>query len=227
MKIILLILALALPRLALAQGADPIPVVPQQQAVSAFAVQPPDTGSPFFAVRNAATYSTSQEGLQQRRNDSVAVFPRSKGSEDTVPRMFTRFFTDMFASVNLKALNGEDTTQKLQIQPTEFTLDDRRELDVSYTIRNNTKKIMRIDYPTSQRIEITTTDPQGKVIDRWSDDRPFEQRDGVVFINPKERVEYSEKLPTREMKGGETYTIESSVPNNPQFTETKAVTPLR
>ncbi len=58
----------------------------------------------------------------------------------------------------------------------------------------------------------------GKVIDKWSDDQVFSPREGIVFINPKERIEYSEKMSDADMKSGQMYSIEGSVPNNPEFT---------
>ena len=60
---------------------------------------------------------------------------------DSVTTMFTRFFTDMFASIRLGRLRPEPTTETLLVEPSEFSLAERRELDTIYTVRNNTKKI--------------------------------------------------------------------------------------
>ncbi|MEX1117717.1 MAG: hypothetical protein WEB60_02890, partial [Terrimicrobiaceae bacterium] len=48
------LLALVVAPLAFAQQADPTPKPTFQEAVSAFAVQPPDESSPFFADRELA-----------------------------------------------------------------------------------------------------------------------------------------------------------------------------
>jgi hypothetical protein len=63
------------------------------------------------------------------------------------------------------------------------------------------------------------------VIDKWSDDRAFADISGVVMINPGEHITYEEKIATRDMQPGTTYTIEASLANNPEFTKTAIVTP--
>lgn len=226
MKSFAILLALIAPGILLAQevpGAKPSPKPAVSYPASAFAVIPPDEGSPFFAERQSAKFAMSQEG--QAAEDSVAVFPKSKDSPDSVTTIFTKFFTDMFASVKLGRLRAEKTTQNIAVDPSEFSLSERRELDTTYTVRNNTKKIMRLDFNTTQRIDILTSDASGKVIEKWSEDRAFQLQEGIVIINPKERIEYSEKVATREMKPSETYTIKADVVGYPDYTATTTVAP--
>jgi hypothetical protein len=192
---------------------------------SAFAVIPPDEGSPFFAERQSAKFAMSQEGQERFEGDSVADFPKSKDSPDSVTTIFTKFFTDMFASMRLGRLRAEKTTQNIAVDPSEFSLSERRELDTTYTVRNNTKKIIRLDFNTTQRIDILTSEASGKVIEKWSEDRAFQLQEGIVIINPRERIEYSEKVATREMKPSETYTIKADVVGYPDYTATTTVTP--
>lgn len=227
MKAAVILLAIVVPGLAYAQrapGAKHPPKASPEEAVAAFAVRPPDEGSPFFSEREQARNALRQQGRDQADSDSLATYPRVKDSPDSATAIFARFFTDMFSSVRLGKLRGEKTTEKLQVEPGQFSLSDRRELDATYTLRNNTGKIIRLEYPTTQRIDIFTTNPSGKVIEKWSDDRAFQPREGVVIINPKERIEYSEKVPTREMKPRETYTIQAEVIGYPDYTATSSVT---
>lgn len=227
MKSFVLLFSLALPGLALAQiapGAKPTPPPSPQQAASAFAVTQPDEGSPFFAEREAARILATQPQAQARQ-DALAVYPKVKNSDDSATAMFGRFFTDMFSSINLRKLQGRKTTENLTIDPPGFSLADRREIEGVYTLRNNTGKLIRLDYETSQRIDIVTKDENGNVIDRWSDDRAFKPQDGVVILNPKERIEYREKIPTRDMKAGKPYTIQADVVGYPEYTATEPVTP--
>jgi hypothetical protein len=142
-----------------------------------------------------------------------------------VTSIFKRFFTDMFASVRLGRLRPEKTTQELVAEPSEFSLGERRELDATYTVRNNTKKLMRLDFNTTQRIDMQTSDSSGKIIEKWSEDRAFMLQEGIVIINAKERIEYSEKVATREMKPSDTYTIKADVVGYPDYTATTSVTP--
>jgi hypothetical protein len=228
MKSLALLFALALPAAAFAQqapaakpGSSPAVSYPP----SAFAILPPDEGSPFFAERQAAKLAVSEEGQALLAGEGVAEFPRSKNSPDSVTTIFTRFFTDMFASVRVGRLHPEKTTETLTVEPADFSLSDRRELDATYTVRNNTKKITRLVFNNQQRIDMTTSAPSGKVIEKWSEDRAFGLEEGLVVINPKERIEYSEKVATREMKPSETYTIKADVVGYPDYTATATVTP--
>lgn len=228
MKCFAILLAMAAPGILLAQqepGAKPSPKPAMSYPPAAFAVQAPDEGSPFFAERQSAKFAMSQEGQSLREVDTVAVFPKSKDSPDSVTTIFTRFFTDMFASVKVGRLRLEKTTQNLGVEPAEFSLSERRELDTTYSVRNNTKKLMRLDFNTTQRIDILTSDASGKVIEKWSEDRAFQLQEGIVIINPRERIEYSEKVATREMKPSEAYTIKADVVGYPDYTATTTVTP--
>lgn len=227
MKPFVLVFSLALPGLALAQtapGAKPTPPPSPQEAAAAFAVTQPDEGSPFFAEREAARILASQPQAVARR-DALAVYPKVKNSDDSASAMVGKFFTEMFSSINLRKLQGRKTTEKLTIDPPSFSLADRREVEGIYTLRNNTGKLIRLDYPTSQRIDIVTRDENGNVIDRWSDDRAFKPQEGIVVINPKERIEYREKIPTREMKPGQPYTIQAEIVGYPEYTAAQPVTP--
>lgn len=219
-------LAIAIfPVVAVAQDIKIRPNLTAEDAAIAFSAKAPDEGSPFFMEREQAKFALSKQAQEEAALSTVSTFPMSKQSPDSAATMFTKFFTDMFSSIKFKTIRRQDTTQDLTVDPLQFNLQDRREVNVTYMIRNNTGKLMRLDYPSTQRIEILTTDPEGKVVDRWSDDRAFEQREGVVFINPHERIQYSESLPTRDMKPGITYNVEGSVPSNPQFSASEKVTP--
>lgn len=223
-----MLLALVAPSVLVAQQAPVASSSPKpvgSYSASAFGVIPPDEGSPFFAERQSAKFSASQEGQDLLTGEGVAVFPKSKRSPDSATTIFSKFFTDMFASVKLGRVRPEKTTQALTVEPSEFSLAERRELDATYTVRNNTKRLMRLDFNTTQRIDIQTTNPSGKVIEKWSDDHAFQFGEGVIFINPQERIEYSEKVATREMKPSETYTIKADVVGYPDYTATAPVTP--
>jgi hypothetical protein len=222
-------LALAVTSFAMAQEAAPRPTPTFAEAVSAFAVQTPDESSPFFADRELAkmerTASARGEVFSASGPNDTAIYPKVRDSDNNAGDTFLGFFTDMFSSVRVGKLRADPTTPTVRVEPREFSLSDRREVDVTYAIKNNTGKIMRIDYPTTQRIEIITSDPNGQVIDRWSDDRAFTAEEGIVFVNPGERIEYSEKLPTRDLKAGEIYTVTGDAAANEGFTATQRVTP--
>lgn len=222
-------LALVVAPFAMAQQADPTPKPTFQEAVSAFAVQQPDESSPFFADRELAKLerasTASGEVFSATGPNDTAIYPKVRDSDNNAGDTFMGFFTNMFSSVRVGKLRADPTIPTLQVEPLDFSLAERREVDVTYTIKNNTRKIMRIDYPTTQRIEIITSDANGQVIDRWSDDRAFAGQEGIVFVNPGERIEYSEKLPTRDLKPGELYFVTGDAAANEGFTATRSLTP--
>lgn len=212
----------------LAQTPDPTPKPTLDEAISAFAVQQPDEGSPFFSDREIAKverrkYATGDVQGATGLNDT-AIYPRTD-STSSASTIFGKFFTTMFSSIKIGKLNQAPDPAQLKVEPPTFSMADRREVDVVFSVKNDGKKIMRLDYPTTQRIDIITTDSSGKVLDRWSDDRAFETEEGIVFINPGERIQYSEKVPTRDMKAGEYYEVTADAANNPDYTATRRVLP--
>lgn len=201
---------------ALFVGAAPRPASAQEPVVPVI----PPAESPFFVLNG-------EEENPGRRARNVRLspanqFPLNKTSEQSASRMFTSFFTDMFASVRL--MKGQSDS-KLTVEPATFSLDSRREITVTFTVFNRTQRLLKLDFPTAQRIEILVRDGSGNVIEKWSDDRAFADVSGVVMINPGERIQYEEKIATRDMQPGQTYTIEASMANNPEFTRTATVQP--
>jgi hypothetical protein len=148
-----------------------------------------------------------------------------RGSQNTYSAQVGGFFKEMFASVNLGPIRGEPTGGRISIEPEAFSLTDRREVAVTYSVVNNSNKIIRLEYPTTQRLEIVAKGPDGNPVERWSDDRAFEPEEGIVIINPKERIEYQERIPTREMKPGSTYNIEANTTSQNPYTVSKPITP--
>ena len=221
-RAVLIFLAAGLAPL-LAQTAKPKP--PPVDSATAFAIADPDENSPFFMDQKKADITRGVDYAGHEAADSVAVYPQCRTSPDSATAQVKGFFTNMFSSVNFGPIRRAPTTENLEISPTKFSLQDRREVNVTYTIRNNTKNISRLEYPTTQRIDILTYDSKGVVIDRWSDDRAFQPEDGIVIINPKERIEYQEKIPTREMKPSESYRVEMFTTSTEKFQSAKTITP--
>ena len=194
-------------------------------STTAFAISAPDENSPFFMHPKNSERTRDVDYAGHESGSSLAEYPLSRSSDVTVLGQIKGFFGGMFSSVNFGPIRKAPTTEKLEVDPAKFSLQDRREVNVTYTIRNNTKNISRLEYPTTQRIDILTYDSKGLVIDRWSDDRAFQPEDGIVIINPKERIEYQEKIPTREMKAGESYRVQTFTTSAEKFQSEKIITP--
>lgn len=218
--VVLILLACGLLPLA-AQETRP----PSTDAAIAFAIAPPDENSPFFLDPAAAINTRNTDFAGRDLQDVIAGYPKNRNSPDSASERIKKFFTGMFSSVSIGPLRTPPTTETLKVDPSTFPLQDRHELSVTYSIHNNTKKMTRLEYPTTQRMDIVTTDSKGAVVDRWSDDRSFQPEEGIVVINPKERIEYQEKIPTREMKAKETYKVQAFTTSQEKFTTEKSVNP--
>jgi hypothetical protein len=219
---VLILLAAGLAPLA-AQETPPRPA--PVDAATAFAIAPPDENSPFFLAPASAGATRNVDFAGRDLDDAVADYPKNRNTSGSALAQIKGFFGGMFSSVNFGPIRTPPTTEKLTVEPDRFPLQERRELSVTYTIRNNTKNMSRLEYPTTQRIDIQTRDAKGNVIDRWSDDRAFQPEEGIVVINPKERIEYQEKIPTRDMKAGETYRVNAFTTSTEKFQSEKFVTP--
>lgn len=183
----------------------------------------PDENSPFFTDQQMAKYYNSADGQDALQARMVSKYP-STGGNDSAPVQLKRFFTDMFGNVRIGPSNGK-TMSALTIQPKTIKLADRNEFDVTFRIENTRSKLIKLDFPTTQRFDITVKDASGALIYQWSANQTFPPEDGVLMINPNERVEYTESISTQGLKPGETYWVEATLANNPEFTRTAQITP--
>jgi hypothetical protein len=114
---------------------------------------------------------------------------------------------------------------KVRLNPTEVVLADRRDVRVIFSVQNTTRRGLRIDFPTAQRIELAMIAPDGKRLFLWSEDRLFDPRPGTVVVNPRERIEYEATVPTRDMTAGSTYAVEVGLVGYPELTTSVNITP--
>ena len=208
--------ALLVISLAMADAQD------TRDAATPFEWTPPDESTPFFV--SGAEFA-SQEQTILRATSPASQYPLVKKGPDSTGGQIRSFFTGLFDSVNFRNPDAIRDEAALVLEPEAPSLADTREVNVDYTIRNNSSRMARLDFPTSQRIEILTKNSAGTVIDRWSDDRPFQPQEGIVVINPGERIEYREKIPTRDMKPGQTYEVEAMLKTDPDFRLQKQLVP--
>ena len=196
--------------------------VQAQDGATPFAEPPPDESTPFFVSGGLQ----AEENLRIAQRDSPATgYPRVKKGPDSVLGQMRGFFTGLVPQFNLVAPGISPETATLVVSPQDPVLKDQRELGVTYTFRNNSKEMTRLEFPTTQHIEILAKNASGSVVERWSDDRGFEKEDGIVVINPRERIEYREKSSTREMRDGQAYTVEASLKTEPDHAVSQAVNP--
>jgi hypothetical protein len=193
-----------------------------QDGSSAFAETPPDESMPFFVSEELKTDEVLQTEL---RNSPSTGYPLVKKSPDSALGQIGRFFTTLIPPIRLGGSSESSELASLVVSPQDPALKDLRDLGVTYTVRNNSKELTRLEFPTTQHIEILARNASGSVVERWSDDRGFQSEEGIVVINPRERIEYQEKISTRELRAGQTYTVEASLKSQPDYPASQSVNP--
>lgn len=154
----------------------------------------------------------------QAENDPSQPVPQRVPQQD-VGKQILGFFGSIFHSVRV-GTRPEKIGSQITIDPAVVNLEERRDFTVVFTVTNKTRQMLRLDFPTTQRIEILTRDPAGNVISRWSEDRAFEPKQGILTLNPDEKAEYTARIPTRDMKPGERYEVEAVLVGHPEYTAT-------
>jgi len=159
----------------------------------------------------------------------------ARASEDAdaspTPSLMTRTLEILHLKHGAKPKNAPEVHHgvevKLAVDPLPVKLSDTREIKVTVSLFNWTRKYVHYDFPTSQRIEILVKDSSGKVVNTWSEDQSFTNDPATVTVNPGERLEYSAFVATREMSAGQPYMIEVSFPSYPDLKAQEQVTPVK
>ncbi len=123
------------------------------------------------------------------------------------------------------SLRGGQFALALDVAPLPVKLSESRQIRVTLVLTNKSKSFVHLEFPTTQRIEILIRDKAGKLVTQWSEDQSFANEPSYIAINPGERVEYSESVPTREMSAGQPYTLEGFFPNYDDLKTTRTIVP--
>ena len=111
-----------------------------------------------------------------------------------------------------KRATGRGLVVQMQFAPDPVKLADNRTINVTFILRNVTKSLVTLKFPTTQTFEILLRNPNnGQVISQWSTEHQFTADTRLLVINPGERLEYSETITTRELKAGTPYTLEAYI----------------
>ena len=125
------------------------------------------------------------------------------------------------------AIALQNLAMTMKLQPAQIRLPDTRVIEVSVSVVNNGKTAVHLEFPNSLRVDVLVKDERGKMLSRWSDDQPIEKEPGMLLINPRERLEYSAKISTREMIAGRPFEIEAFYPSYEKLRVTRMVVPQR
>ena len=161
--------------------------------------------------------------------EQPGLFGRVWGSTVNATQKLNPFDGDMkpkqpkqSAPPNLKGLAVE-----LRIDPPVPKLGENRQMAAIIRLTNKSKRLVQLNFPTTQRIDVTVKNKAGKMIEHWSDDQRFENEAGLVAINPGERLEYTAHISTRDLTAGEEFIVEGFFPNHEALRATAKVVPVR
>jgi len=126
-----------------------------------------------------------------------------------------------------RATNFRQLEMGLRVEPNPVKLPENRQMKVTLTLTNRGSKLAQLEFPTSQRLEVLLKSKGGQTIEQWSQDQAFNNEPTLVTINPKERLEYSVNVSTRDMTAGEAYTVEAFFPNFDPLRKALTVTAVK
>jgi hypothetical protein len=123
------------------------------------------------------------------------------------------------------ATEWRNLAMSVKVEPAKVRLPETRAIEVTVSVVNNGKSAVHLEFPTSLRVDVVLKDESGKIISRWSDDQRIEKEPGILLINPKERLEYSAKVSTREMIVGRPFEIEAYFPSYERLRARRMIVP--
>lgn len=166
-----------------------------------------------------------------------SVFAEEEGTPSATPS--PGFFKRAVSAVNpfhKKDRAPEDKTGKtrakkleltMEITPQPLKLSETHEIQVKLVLTNNSRQIVQLDFPTTQRIEVLLRNQAGKLVAQWSEEQSFVNDPGYVTINPREHVEYTASVSGRDMVAGQSYTVEGFFPNFEELKVSKTIVPVQ
>ena len=105
----------------------------------------------------------------------------------------------------------------LQVSPQPVRLSEVRQMQIKVTIINLGNRMIPLDFPTDQRIEIQLLNSADIVLTKWSENHAIKDKPGTVLINPTEHVEYKENIATRDLTPGRVFTADVFFPKYPEL----------
>lgn len=164
---------------------------------------------------------------------AVPAWAREEPAEDSAkPGFFSRMLHPFKKSTPaVRAPQGRGSWRQLTlamaIEPQPLKLPEARQLKVTLTLTNSSKRFVQLEFPTSQRIEVLVKTIGGKLVEQWSEDHAFTNEPGVVSINSGEHLVYSALVATRDLKAGEQYSVEGFFPNYEGLRVIKSLAPVK
>ena len=165
--------------------------------------------------------------FQKTKNGVGTVWDGTKSVGKKAAGVVTSPFGKKAGKDAATAIALQNLVMTMKIEPAQVRLPDTRAIEVTVSVVNSGKTAVHLEFPSSLRVDVLLKDERGKTLSRWSDDQPIEKEPGMLLINPRERLEYSAKISTREMTAGRPFEIEAFYPSYEKLRVTRAVVPQR
>jgi hypothetical protein len=105
----------------------------------------------------------------------------------------------------------------LQVAPQPVRLSEVRQMEVTVLVANRGNRVVTLDFPTDQRIEVQLLNSAEVVLTKWSENHAIKETPATVLINPDEHIEYKEMIATRDLTPGKVFTAEVLFPKYPEL----------
>jgi|GEM_PF-3460986 len=115
----------------------------------------------------------------------------------------------------------------LQLTPFPVKLSETRRLVATLRLKNISPHFVQLEFPTSQRFDVTLKDAKGRLVAQWSEDQAYEPVPGYIRINPGEQVEFLAALATRDLQAAKPYTLTAFLPDQKDLTAELTLVPER
>lgn len=133
-----------------------------------------------------------------------------------ISRIFHPFASsEVLPKYNDRKLRG--LVLDLQVSPQPVRLSEIRQMEIKLTATNRGKRMVTLDFPTDQRIEIQLLNAADVVLTKWSENHAINEKPGTVLINPGEHVEYKENIATRDLTPNKVFTADVFFPKYPEL----------
>ncbi len=116
-----------------------------------------------------------------------------------------------FLGIGPQGKQGSGVTIALDYAPKPVRVGRDRSITVAVAVNNSSKRQQTLEN-NGQRIEILLREPGGKVLTRWSESRSFDAKLTSSIVNPGEKIEFTEKISTRDLRPGGSYELVAYVP---------------
>ena len=125
------------------------------------------------------------------------------------------------------AVQTRNLVLKMELSPMPLKLAENRQFKVEISLFNKSRKMVSLEFPTTQRFEIVLRNKAGKQIFQWSEDQSFQADQTVVTVNPGERIQYEASVATRDLSPGAEYVVEGFFPRYNDLRIRKTLVPQK